>query len=473
MNLNANNDPATQEAVGTPSRDLARFAADTPSAEIPEATLACVEECMLDFVGHTAYSAQFAESSAAFRAGTLALAPEGGDFTVVGERATYTQAQAALLNGAFAHTMDFDDTNGFGVLHPGAPVIPTALGCAERSDVSGRTLLDAIVIGYEVTCRIGGALTASAYERGFHNTSVAGIFGAVAAAARLQRLDAATIESAFGIAASLAAGSMQYLDNGAWNKRLHPGFAGHNALMALAYAKAGVLSANEPIAGRFGLLTGYTNASKPSNLTEGLGQRWVAAETAIKPYPSCRLTHSAIDATLALRERCAPAQRKDAALRLQLSPTAFKIVGEPLANKVAPRNIVDGQFSVYFQLATAWLDGRADWQSYERLGAPDIERLAACMQVSVDKDLPGAGCRLSVHGAPELAIEVLLPIGEASTPLGRPRIQQKFMSLAEPVYGKDHATRLAQRLLSLRHEPSAASLVRSLQLPADRLQAAH
>lgn len=447
----------------TITRDLARFVAETDSANIPQATLVCVEECMLDFVGHTAYSAQFAESSPAFRIGALELAPERGSFTVVGDGGTWSQAQAALLNGAFAHTMDFDDTNPFGVLHPGAPVIPIALGCAEHSDSSGRELLDAVVLGYEVTCRVGGALTASAYARGFHNTSVAGIFGAVAAAGRLQRLTAETIESAFGIAGSLAAGSMQYLENGAWNKRLHPGFAGQSALVALAFAKAGVLSAKEPIAGRFGLLTGYSNTPKPEHLTKGLGHNWVTDLTGIKPYPSCRLTHSGVDAAIALRERCAPELRASAKLCIALSPTAFSIVGERLPNKVAPSNVVDGQFSIYFQVACAWLDGRADWQSYERLGATDIGALSTCMEVIIDESLPGAGCRLSVQGEPALTVEVPIPSGDPTTPLGRPRLTEKFMSLAAPVYGAEYARLLAERLLMLRLEPSATALVHSLR----------
>jgi len=451
-------------ATSSASAALAALAASTASAAFPDTLIGLIEECMLDLAGHTAFSAQFAESSPAFREGVRMLDPAGQGFSVIGERGSYSQVQAALLNGAFSHTMDFDDTNVFGVLHPGAPVISAALAAAEAGAATGRALLEAIAVGYEVACRIGGALGATAYDRGFHITSVAGVFGAVAAAGRLRGLHASTIESAFGIAGSLASGSMQYLDSGAWNKRLHPGFAAQNALTALAFAQAGVFAAREPIEGRFGLLNGYTAKPRPEVLKEGLGDHWVALQTGIKPYPSCRMTHGAVDAALALRERCSPEERLAARLFIEIPLKAFDIVGEPLPAKIAPRNIVDGQFSVYFQVACAWLDGKLDWQSYERLGHADVEALAQRMTVRASTDFQGPGARLQVEGRNDLRMEIRVPSGEPSTPLGRPRLAQKYLSLATPVYGAARAQALAARLQALRDEPSATALIRALRV---------
>lgn len=456
------NHPQLQAA---PSKALAAFAVETTSSSIPSDVLDRIEEFVLDFAGHASYSSQFVESSPAFLDGVRQMDPAGAGSTVIGQRETYSRMQAVLLNGAFAHSMDFDDTYILGSLHPGAPVIPAALAVAEAGDATGRELLDAISIGYEVVCRVGVALNPEkAYDRGFHITAIAGIFGAVAAAGRLMGLDARQIESAFGIAGSLAAGSMQYLSNGSWNKRLHPGFAGHNALIALSLAQAGVVGADEPIAGRYGLLNGYTDQPRPHLLTQDLGVEWTATDTAIKPYPSCRMAHGAIDACLATRLHVAADQRSKSSLRIEISAKAFDLVGEAVANKIAPRNIVDGQFSVYFQAATAWLDGKANWQSYERMGAADIEDFAKRIKVSVDRDMPNAGARLLVEGRPDLTCEIREPSGEPSAPLSRPRICEKFMSLAECVYGQAHAVQLAGRLLELRNEPSAKALIHSLRL---------
>lgn len=452
---------ATAETVRNPTRALAEFAA---SAAVPSDLLGMVEECVLDLAGHSAYSARYAESSAAFRAGVRAADRAGAGFTVIGEPDGYSRNQAALLNGAFAHTMDFDDTNVYGVLHPGAPVTPAAMAAAETETVGGRAFLEAIAIGYEVASRIGAALGETAYDRGFHVTSVAGIFGAVAAAGRLYRLDGPGLDAAFGLAGSLASGSMQYLDNGAWNKRLHPGFAAQAALQALDFARAGVVGASDALAGRYGLLTGHSNQPHPERLTERLGDEWVARLTGIKPYPSCRLTHGAVDAALTLRDRVPAAERANAVLEIALSPTAFGIVGEPVSLKLAPHNIVDGQFSVYFQVACAWLDGRVDWQSYERLGDPRVETMARRIHVRAEECLKGPAASLAIAGLPDVSIDVPIPTGEPSTPLGRERLKQKFLSLATPVYGETRASALADQLLALRDAASAAGVIRRLRV---------
>ncbi|RKF33363.1 MmgE/PrpD family protein [Paraburkholderia fungorum] len=452
-----------------PTQALATLAASVPGESIPDETLTCIEECVLDFIGNAAYAGRFAESSASFRDGARQTDPAGTGFTVIGERESYSRGQAAMLNGAFAHTLDFDDTNSFGVLHPGAPIIPAALCCAEQSDVTGRQLAEAIAVGYEVTCRIGAALGTTAYDRGFHNTPVAGIFGAVAAGGRLQHLNNQQMAAAFGIAASLAAGSLQCLEDGAWNKRLHPGFAAHNALIALDYARVGVLSAEEPLAGRYGLLTGYTNSPKPGLLTEDLYGLWVAGHTAIKPYPSCRFNHSATDAALALRERCTAKQRTEAALQIEISQKAFDLVGEPQPAKVAPRNVVDGQFSIYFQVAVAWLFGAVTPQSYERLGAPDVEALTRRMVVRVNSRFSLGECRMSVEGIPDATIDVPVPSGEPRfNPLPRHRIKSKFMSLATPVFGEQAANTLADTVLDLRQSASTTALIAGMRPAAQQ-----
>ena len=184
--------------------ELAAFVEALRWEEVPADARERLTQCLLDFVGITAFGGARAESSEPFRRAVRALAPRPGPGTVVGEPRGYPFPQAALLNGAFAHTLDFDDTNLFGSLHPGSPVIPAALALAEETGVSGRDLLAGLAAGYETACRVGAALGQTAYDRGFHVTAVAGIFGAVAAGARVLGLDRATTASAFGLALSQA-----------------------------------------------------------------------------------------------------------------------------------------------------------------------------------------------------------------------------------------------------------------------------
>jgi 2-methylcitrate dehydratase PrpD len=454
----------------TPDRSLvlAEFVAALRYEQLPAAAVDRLKQCLLDFVGLAAFAGAHAESSEPFRRAVLTLAPRSGPGTVVGETRSYPWEYAALLNGAFAHTLDFDDTNLFGALHPGAPVIPTALAAAEQTAASGKALLEALAAGYEVACRVGGALGQTAYDRGFHITPVAGIFGAVAAGAKLFGLGAAEIASAFGIALSQAAGSMQYLENGAWTKRLHPGFAAHDALVSLALGRAGVVGAPRAIDGRYGLLTGYTNAPRPEVLLEGLGERWVLVETAIKPYPSCRLTHGAIDAVLWLREKTGTDALDHASFDIRLSPKAVQIVGEALPHKVHPRNVVEGQFSVYFQAAVAWLDGRVDWGSYEKIADPRVHALTERIRVSADEGIPLAGSDVAMKlDGREAQARVDQPLGEPERPVPWSLLEEKFAGLATGVLGRPRARALVRSVHGLEREADIARWARRLRRPRE------
>jgi len=203
-----------------PSRTLAEFVANAPSEGIPDEVVARLRRLFLDWIGITAFAGHFAENAAAV-VDAIDTLDTGGGITVAGQSHTHGLLYAAMLNGSFAHSMDFDDTNihqNGATIHPGAPVIAAALADAERLGADMGDFYSALAVGYEVACRVGAALGPASYSRGFHTTALAGIFGAVAAAARLRGLDSATTLAAFGLALSKAAGSLQYLANGSWNK---------------------------------------------------------------------------------------------------------------------------------------------------------------------------------------------------------------------------------------------------------------
>lgn len=164
-----------------------------------------------------------------------------------------------------------------------------------------------------------------------------------------------------------------------------------------------------------------------------------------------------------LRQEIAPAQRVSATLRVRLSPKAVQIVGEALPHKVKAGSIVDAQFSVYFQVAAAWLDGRCNWQSYERLGGADIDALASRIEVVVDDNLAVAGAVLSVISDDGASVRVDDPLGEDSRPFSGALLQRKFDDLAQPVYGADRAAQICAHVTSLETEPDASVLIRLLR----------
>jgi 2-methylcitrate dehydratase PrpD len=372
---------------------------------------------------------------------------------VIGEARGFCPRDAALLNGMLAHSLDFDDTHLPSLVHPGAAVIPAALALAERDGADGATLLRAAGAGYEVACRIGLALGPGAYVRGFHPTAVAGVFGAVAAGASVQGLSEGEVGSAFGLAGSMACGSMQYLESGSWNKRIHPGLAAHNALLALELARAGVVGAVRPLEGRSGVLHAYTDDPRPRALTDALGERWLLAETGIKPYPACRLAHGAIDAAFAVRARLGGDVPADAAIALRISPEAYAIVGGEDANKRSPQNVVDAQFSVYFQTAVALLDGAVSWASYARIGEDDVDRVIAHIDVSADEAVASAGAVLAWRSREaDVEIRVEKPVGEPDGALAWDDVERKYRALARELFDDERCEEIAAWV---KRQPSA------------------
>ena len=204
---------------------IASFVANATPKQLTSDLREKVKEVIIDYIGVVVGALDHAESTDAIYNAVVGLQGKGntGKCTVLGKGSPHMLPQyAALLNSAFGHSMDFDDTYAEGTLHAGVTAISAAMTQAEvlGDEASSEQLMLAISVGYEVTCRLGRETGFAAYDRGFHNTSTTGIFGAVAAIAVLKRLSAETVEMAFGLAGSKAAGSMQYLDNGSWNKRL-------------------------------------------------------------------------------------------------------------------------------------------------------------------------------------------------------------------------------------------------------------
>ena len=421
------------------TKKLANFVFDASYDTLNPAVVQKLKELLIDHIGVASNAACNAESSQPFMDAILAFGGSKGASTVYAKGKTFPTQYAALLNGAFAHTYDFDDTFAAGALHPGASVIPAALAQSESSNTDCKTLLIALAVGYEVVCRLARALGAGSYLRGFHSTGTAGIFGAIAAVGKVKNLSSDVIETAFGIAGSKAAGSMQFLENGSWNKRLHPGFAAHDALLCVSLAEAGVKGSSKVFEGSSGFLHSYTDKAELKGLIEGLGNEWIFMGTALKPYPACRMTHTSIELADKLSKEKAAAVES---ISVALSPTCWNIVGVPKTNKIRPENIVDAQFSIYVQIAIAWLYGSdIGWAAYQKIYDPDVRDLSARVRCTSDKDVVGLAAKLTVRWQDGTEREEFLdvPLGEASTPMSFHKIQTKFLSLTRSVYGEKSA----------------------------------
>ncbi|KAM3421362.1 hypothetical protein BST61_g1759 [Cercospora zeina] len=365
---------STQVSLLPATKILATFVSSASVEQLDEKLWTKIKEVLTDYIAVAIGGYANADSSTPIYNAVAALqgAAVSGSCTIIGRSEQMLPQYAALLNSAFAHSLDFDDTYAEGSLHAGVTAISAAMTQAEvlGESASVEEAMLAISVGYEVTCRLGRELGTESYHRGFHNTGTAGIFGAVAAIAVLKHLPPDMIESAFGLAASKAAGSMQYLDNGSWNKRLHPGFAVHDAFVCVALAEAGVVGASRSIEGKYGFLQAYSPKVDQSlqRLTAGLGQVWVWLQSSLKPYPACRMTHTFIEMAGALHSSHACKLSDIVAVQLQLPPTNILLIGDPTPNKIHPSNNIDAQFSVFFQVAHALLHGSiTGMQTYDNV----------------------------------------------------------------------------------------------------------
>lgn len=454
--------------------DLAAFTAGLSAEAVPARARELLTKLVLDWAGATIGGGAYAESSPALLRAVADRAGQGTG-TVAGQPRHYPPSDAAFLNGTFAHSLEFDDTYIPGGLHPGAPTVAAALAAAEHQHSSGEELLTALAAGYEVACRVSAALGAGPFSRGFHPTGVAGIFGAVAAAAKLEGLDAQRVNSAFGIAGSLAAGSTQYLVSGSWNKRLHAGFAARNGLFAVQLAAAGVIGSVQAFEGEHGLVSAFTDTPDLGRLSTCLGERWDLLDIGIKPYPACRMAHGAIDAALALRDRLGPGMPAGAALTVTLNPVDDPIVGGTDANKIEPRNTVEAQFSVRFQVAVTLLRGLPDWSVYELVGDPAVTELCHRITTVTDPAVPNCGAVLTVSPADgeEVTVRVGQPRGEPGIDVPWELLERKFASLAGGTFTQAGTAAIITAARSLADGGSADRLAAALSAPHDTAADSH
>lgn len=449
------------------TRDLAGFCAGLKAPALPEAVRTRTRFLVLDLAGNILRALREAESTPALLAAARALGLEGGTATVLGDGARWTPAGAALVNGALAHSLDFDDTHAAGSLHPGAPVIPAAFAAAEMTGASGADLIAAIVAGYEVTCRVALALPAGAhYDRGFHPTATCGAFGAAAAAGRIFGLDAKGIENAFGIALSQSAGSLQFLKNGAWTKRFQVGWSAMAGLAAATLAREGFLGAAEALEGKHGFMHAYAPSPTPSRATEQLGTVWELMNTAVKPYPSCRYGHAAIDAAIALRAELGLKPEEIERATIGLPAKGMLLVGAPAEKKANPQNVVDGQFSGPFVVGTALATGGMGWDSYALLQDATVRALLpkiACEQdAEIEAEFPKnmSGKLTLVARGQSFTRKVVVPKGEPDNFLTEAELKAKFFGLADAVLGHPQAEKLADALLGFDAAPGIAPILR-------------
>jgi 2-methylcitrate dehydratase PrpD len=372
-----------------------------------------------------------------------------GEATVLGAGRA-SAAGAALANGAASHILELDDIHKTSTVHAGAPIIPAALAVAEREHLDGRAFLLAITLGYEAALRIGEAVNPSHY-RYWHPTGTAATFGAAAAAGSLLRLNAAQMLDALGSAGTQAAGLWEFNADGAMSKHLHPGKAAFNGVLAADLARLGFTGASRILEGERGFFHAMSAAYDVRQVMNGLGRNWKIGENCYKLHACCGHTHTAIDVALKLRRRIAIEDIRE--IWIETYGPGYDIVKERL-----PHTPYQAKFSIAYCVAAALIDGQAGLEQFtpERIRDPAIAALLDRTEVTVTADLtakyPAAWpTALTITLANGTAVEDSedYPRGNPENPVSTAELEEKFLGLIVPRYGKKTARRALTAVQSI------------------------
>ena len=437
---------------------LANFVATHPSRGWSDAVEHEAQRTLLNYFGCAIGASRHATLEAALAAVTeLAPAPQA---TLYGRGERVDAASAAMLNGISSHTFDFDDTHLKTIIHPAGPVASAALALAELTGAGGRQLVDAVVLGIEVACRVGNAIYPDHYDRGWHITGSTGMLGAAAACARLAKLDGQRTTMALGIAASQPVGVREQF--GTMTKALHPGAAARAGLVSALLAKHGYTASPRALEAPRGLLQTYSAKCDWREVTEELGERFEISFNTYKPFACGVVIHPAIDGCVQLRNAhglaAADVERGD----LRVHPLVLELTG-----KTAPRTGLEGKFSVYHACAAGLVFGGAGEGEFadDVVAREDLVALRGRVHAAVDPAIGEAAADVTIRctDGRTLHCAVAHAVGSLERPMSDDDLARKFRGLVDPVLGADRATQVQALCARLGSMPDLRALFSSVR----------
>ena len=452
------------------SEQLGAFAASLRWENIPSDVRTRSRHLILDAVGCALAARRFDFSTVALQ-GISDLAGEGHS-VVIGRKLRLPLRDAVLANGILAHGLDFDDTHSEGIVHLTVSALPTVLGVSEKENLSIREMLAAYIIAVEAGARLGAVAKGAFHQVGFHPTGVIGAFACALAAGRLYGLDAGQLAQAQGIALSVASGSLEFLEDGAWTKRLHPGWAGVGGIVAAALARRAFKAPRAAYEGRFGLYASYLGPRAAecdlSRATAKLGDVWETMNVALKPFPACHFAHAFADAAIGLHDQVPDLQQIDRITAL-VPAEIVKTVCEPAAAKRRPVSDYDAKFSLPYIIAASLLRGHFTLVELEEAALKDeqILSLAAKVEYAIDPQSTfprhyGGEVVVRTRDGRELRQREAVNRGSADRPLSNDDIVTKFMQNGSYGLSAQRAADISQAVLGMDESEPARALANVL-----------
>jgi len=371
------------------TQELATYCHELKFRQLPAEVIDRVKYFFLDFIGVACRGSQEDSSQSMYRfIKEMSHQRQGG--VIIGTKDRAFHLYSALANGTSAHAIEMDDVNNEASLHPGVVIFPAALAMSEMVGGTGKRFIEAVVLGYEVMIRLGRALgPENSYKRGFHPTGTCGSFGSSIVVSKIMGLKREGMTSAMGIAGSQAAGSMEYLAQGAWTKRFHPGWAALSGMVAARLAQKGFRGPTSIIEGRDGFLHSYSDGADESKVLEGIGTQYEILRTSIKPHACCRYMQPPIDAILKIVKENDLSPEKVDKVKVGILRAGARLIAEPLEEKYTPQSIVDAQFSMPFGAAVAILYRKAGLGEFHlsKIRSEEVKRMMRRVECVTDPDL--------------------------------------------------------------------------------------
>ena len=426
------------------TRTLVEFVQNRAPQDVPGDVLHESTRCLLDFVGLTVAGAHEPAVQIARRQCELLGSAEQA--RVLGSPHRLRATDAAFVNAISGHAHDFDDTHVPTILHPTTLLYAAGLALAEWQGGRGIDVLAAHALGYEMSARTSLALYPEHYDVGWHMTGTTGSLASAAVAIRLLGLRGAEATHCLGLAATQASGHREHF--GTMTKPFHAGHAAKAGLWAGLLARDGFTAGPDPLQGRRGMFSVMSTASSPSDLVDGLGERWEIARNGVKPYACGVVIHPAIDAVRNLSVQEGLAAGDIASIELRVHPLVPELTG-----KMDPRTGLEGKFSVTFACTIALIEGRAAEQEFsdENVRRDDVRQLMARFSLVPDPSVEHtkARARATTHDGRVVEVAVDDARGTPGNRLSDDELADKFHSLVDPVLGAEQGRRLERAVWSI------------------------
>ena len=454
----------------TAAQRLARFVLGLELSSVPAPIVTTATDLVLDTLGNA-----LAAARDDFGVAVLGVARGLGgsaESSLLGTAGKVSAANGVLANATLAHGLDFDDTREDAIVHTSCVAVTTALAVGEALRADGRAVLEAAIAAVEVMCRVGLVVPGALHARHFHPTAITASFAAAAAAGKLHGLSEAQLTHAFGICGSQASGIIEYLADGTWTKRLHPGWNAHAGVVAVQLARAGFTGPATVFEGEHGLYHAFAGGHDPGKLEAvltSLGRDWEIGQLTLKPYPCGSIAQPYMDCAARLREEHGLRAGAITGIRCKTSPGPVPRLWEPLAAKHAPPNGYAAKFSLPYLIASILVRGKAGLAEFrdEAVRDPEVLRVTELVTYELDPtiDYPRqfiGDVAITLGDGRVVHARQDRPRGGPDAPLTRAELEAKFRGNATLVLPDAQAERVIRHVYDLPGGGPIAGLISAL-----------